>query len=54
MPGVGNYNLAEDLSKKGGKTIPKADRKPLTDYQETGDKGPGTYHNNYTSKKFPL
>lgn len=43
--GPGSYKIDKDLNDPArGVSIGKAKRKDLTDYQETGDIGPGVYH----------
>ena len=51
-PGPGDYEVRNELlDEKAGQSFAKSKRKGLTDYLETGDKGPGAYHNNYLSKR---
>ena len=39
------------MDEKRAFSIGKSKRKNLTDYTETGDIGPGTYKNDFSSKK---
>lgn len=53
--GPGKYKVSGNLNgEKKGVSFGKSKRKELTDYGETGDIGPGTYANDYSSRRIHL